>query len=81
MSSMLLSACCCCPALRCACAGRLQDFITGMHDSIVRSFLPRQQDVTEDYWEWLKWRLGQVGVTRQDRSRTCQGLGQQQQSW
>lgn len=40
--------------------GRLQDFLTGMHDNIVSSFLPRKQDVTEDYWEWLKWRLGQV---------------------
>jgi len=41
-------------------AGRLQDFVTGLHDRIVSSFLPAKQDVTEDYWEWLKWRLGQV---------------------
>lgn len=46
------------PCLR---AGRLQDFIIRLHDGIASSFLPRKQDVTEDYWEWLKWRLGQVG--------------------
>lgn len=40
-------------------AGRLQDFFNGLHDNILSSFLPRKQDVTDDYWEWLKWRLGQ----------------------
>jgi hypothetical protein len=50
----------------------LQDFITGLHDNIASSFLPREQDVTEDYWEWLKWRLGQVG--------TCADLAHQQGS-
>ena len=50
--------------------GRLQDWFTGLHDSIVSSFLPRKQDVTDDYWEWLKWRLGQVGAGREQHSST-----------
>jgi hypothetical protein len=43
--------------------------MTRLHDSIASSFLPRKQDVTEDYWEWLKWRLGQVGRAQCSRSR------------
>ena len=45
------------------CTGRLQDFFNDLHDNIMSSFLPRKQDVTDDYWEWLKWRLGQVRHT------------------
>lgn len=43
-----------------ACTGRLQDALSGLHQRVWSSFVPRKEDVTEDYWEWLKWRLGQV---------------------
>jgi hypothetical protein len=41
-------------------AGRLQDSISRMQERVRSSFIPRKEDVTEDYWEWLKWRCGQV---------------------
>lgn len=41
-------------------AGRLQDFLSGVRQRVRSSFVPRKEDVTDDYWEWLKWRLGQV---------------------
>jgi hypothetical protein len=41
-------------------SGRLQDFISRLQERVMFSFLPRKEDVTDDYWEWLKWRLGQV---------------------
>jgi hypothetical protein len=47
-----------------AAAGRLQDFLSGLHERVWFSFIPRKEDVTEDYWEWLKWRLGQVRCGR-----------------
>lgn len=42
------------------CAGRLQDLLGQLHENVRRSFIPRKDDVTDDYWEWLRWRLGQV---------------------
>jgi hypothetical protein len=41
-------------------AGRLQDYIGQLQENIQQSFMPRKEDVTDDYWEWLRWRLGQV---------------------
>lgn len=41
-------------------AGRLHDWVVQVREDIAQSFIPRKDDVTEDYWEWLRWRLGQV---------------------
>lgn len=30
-------------------------------DALYRAFFPDAKDVTPDYWEWLRWRLTQVG--------------------
>ncbi|WIA30727.1 hypothetical protein OEZ86_000794 [Tetradesmus obliquus] len=40
-------------------AGRLHDSIARMQERVRSSFIPRKEDVTEDYWEWLRWRCGQ----------------------
>jgi hypothetical protein len=34
--------------------------VVQVREDIAQSFIPRKDDVTEDYWEWLRWRLGQV---------------------
>jgi hypothetical protein len=34
----------------------VQEHCNGVRDS----FLPRKDDVTDDYWDWLRWRLTQV---------------------
>lgn len=31
-------------------------------DQLYKSFIPNTKDVTSDYWEWLRWRLMQVGL-------------------
>jgi hypothetical protein len=31
-----------------------------MQERVRSSFIPRKEDVTEDYWEWLRWRCSQV---------------------
>jgi hypothetical protein len=31
-----------------------------MQERVRSSFIPRKEDVTEDYWEWLQWRCSQV---------------------
>jgi len=41
-------------------AARLMDQLSQLQRVVAASFLPRRGDVTEDYWEWLRWRLGQV---------------------
>ncbi len=46
--------------LHCIATGRIHDFFAQLRDNISQSFLPRKEDVTSDYWEWLRWRLGQV---------------------
>eukprot|EP00882_Tetradesmus_deserticola_P029875 GHRQ01033503.1.p1 GENE.GHRQ01033503.1~~GHRQ01033503.1.p1 ORF type:complete len:440 (+),score=220.70 GHRQ01033503.1:535-1854(+) len=40
-------------------AGRVHDSISRTQERVRSSFIPRQEDVTEDYWEWLKWRCCQ----------------------
>jgi hypothetical protein len=45
-----------------AAAGRLHDFIARLQHDVRSSFIPRTEDVTEDYWEWVKWRCAQVSL-------------------
>lgn len=40
-------------------AARLADALEGARRALSAAFVPRREDVTPDYWEWLKWRLGQ----------------------
>eukprot|EP00955_Chlamydomonas_euryale_P064860 359094-Chlamydomonas_euryale.AAC.7 len=36
--------------------------VLSWQDSIYKAFVPNTKDVTDDYWEWIKWRLTQVRV-------------------
>ncbi|GBF91115.1 hypothetical protein Rsub_04784 [Raphidocelis subcapitata] len=40
-------------------AARLLEHLSELQRGVAASFLPRPEDVTEDYWPWFKWRLGQ----------------------
>ncbi|KAI8472022.1 MAG: vitamin B6 photo-protection and homoeostasis-domain-containing protein [Monoraphidium minutum] len=40
-------------------AARLLDHLAGLRRGVAASFLPNRDDVTDDYWAWLRWRLGQ----------------------
>ncbi|GIL56589.1 hypothetical protein Vafri_11930 [Volvox africanus] len=39
--------------------GRLRNWFQGLQRQLKEAFLPDPQDVTPDYWEWLRWRLTQ----------------------
>ena len=42
--------------------GRLRNWVLGLQRRLHEAFLPDPRDVTPDYWDWLRWRLSQVGV-------------------
>lgn len=40
-------------------AGWLQDLIALFKDKLYTAFFPMVEDVTPDYWQWLRWRMSQ----------------------
>ena len=42
--------------------GGLRRMVLSIQDRLHKAFIPNKKDVTDDYWEWLKWRLVQVRV-------------------
>ena len=40
-----------------------KELMADVQDRLRVMFLPDKKDVSSDYWEFLKWRLSQVGET------------------
>ncbi|KAG1673256.1 hypothetical protein FOA52_002536 [Chlamydomonas sp. UWO 241] len=52
--------------------GAIRRTVLGWQDRLHKAFLPSPKDVTDDYWEWLQWRL-----TQRFFSSTMQNLSTQ----